>query len=131
MGMETMLSSPLALAVRAAGSQSAFGRLIGRRQSTVNHWLKHDRPLPAEHVLHVEQATGVPRSLLRPDLYPAAEYLEPGPSTVAYDKTTASNAYNFSDTPAGRTAAEAPAASADRCPNLTDGQSSFDRGAQA
>jgi DNA-binding transcriptional regulator YdaS (Cro superfamily) len=71
MGVERHINTPLAAAVRVAGTQSAFARLIGRRQSTVHGWLRDSKHLPAEHVLTVERATGVSRHLLRPDLYPA------------------------------------------------------------
>lgn len=121
----------LRLATQMAGSQSAMARICSVSQAAVWKWLNRGKHLPAEHVLRVERATGVSRSLLRPDLYPDASDLDIAPRFVAFDTGTASNAYNFSDTPAGRTAAEAPAASAGRSPNLTDGQSSFDRGAQA
>lgn len=70
MGIERESDSALAQAVRAAGSQSAFGRLIGKRQSTIFEWLKEGRPLPAEHVLTIERETGISRHRLRPDLYP-------------------------------------------------------------
>lgn len=70
MALEHESDSALARAVRAAKSQSAFGRLIGRRQSLVNDWLREDRPLPAEHVLVVERELGISRHDLRPDLYP-------------------------------------------------------------
>ena len=70
MALEHDTMSPLAEAVQQAGSQSAFARIIGRRQSTVRFWLLHDRPLPAELVLTVERATGVSRHALRPDIYP-------------------------------------------------------------
>jgi len=116
MGIEQSLNPPLALAVRLAGSQSAFGRSIGRRQSTVSHWLKHNRPLPAEYVLHVETTFGVPRSVLRPDIYPPVIDLRRASVCVACDPAPASNAYHFSDNPAGRTAAEAPATMVDRSP---------------
>lgn len=69
MALEHDSDSPLALAVRKAGSQSAFGRLLGTRQSTVRDWLLANR-LPAEHVLLVERETGVPKEELRPDIYP-------------------------------------------------------------
>lgn len=69
MGIEHLLDTPLAAAVRAAKSQSAFGRVIGKRQSTVFEWLKGNKALPAEHVLRVEAATGIPRHALRPDIY--------------------------------------------------------------
>jgi DNA-binding transcriptional regulator YdaS (Cro superfamily) len=70
MGIETSIESPLALAVRRAGSQSAFARLIGRGQATVHDWLKEGKPLPGEYVLTVERKTGVSKHELRPDLYP-------------------------------------------------------------
>lgn len=70
MGIESTIDTPLAEAVRRVGSQSAFGRLIGKRQSTVHEWLRDCRPLPAEHVLAVEAATGISRHELRPDIYP-------------------------------------------------------------
>lgn len=69
MALEHDSVSVIALAVRKAGSQSAFGRLIGKRQSTVAEWLKAGR-IPAEQVLDVEQATGISRHELRPDIYP-------------------------------------------------------------
>lgn len=69
MGIEHDLESAIAKAVRAAGSQSALGRLIGRRQSTVREWLLAGRVSP-EAVLQVEAATGVSKHDLRPDLYP-------------------------------------------------------------
>ena len=68
MALEHESDSALALAVRAAGSQSAFGRLVDKRQSTVREWLKADR-LPGEYVLRIEAATGISKERLRPDLY--------------------------------------------------------------
>jgi DNA-binding transcriptional regulator YdaS (Cro superfamily) len=70
MAIEHDLDSPFAEAVRRAGSQSAFGRLINKTQSTVRGWLVEGKDLPAEHVLVVEAATGVSRHDLRPDIYP-------------------------------------------------------------
>ena len=70
MAIEHDTDSALAVAVRSVGSQSAFARLLGRSQSTVHEWLSDDKPLPAEHVLKVEAATGVSRHELRPDIYP-------------------------------------------------------------
>ena len=52
------------------GSQSALARLIGVSQQAVFKWLAKARPLPAEHVLAVEAATGVSKHELRPDIYP-------------------------------------------------------------
>ncbi|MES2421478.1 MAG: YdaS family helix-turn-helix protein [Pseudomonadota bacterium] len=70
MGIETDQDSPLADAVRRAGGQSAFARLIGRSQSTVFDWLRFEKSLPPEHILTVERATGVSRHLLDPVIYP-------------------------------------------------------------
>lgn len=74
--------SALAKAIRAAGSQTAFGELIGKRQSVVSGWLIRQTPLPAEFVLTIEAATGISRHELRPDIYP----LEPAsaPSSPAF-----------------------------------------------
>lgn len=55
-----------------AGGQSALARLIGKSQGHVWHWLKVGKRVPAEAVLAIEGATGVPRHELRPDVYPAA-----------------------------------------------------------
>jgi DNA-binding transcriptional regulator YdaS (Cro superfamily) len=85
MAIEHESSTSLAKAVISAGSQSAFGRLIGKRQSTVNDWLKAGKPLPAEHVLKVERHTGISRHDLRPDLYPreSAPAAEHVPASIA------------------------------------------------
>jgi DNA-binding transcriptional regulator YdaS (Cro superfamily) len=69
MGIESRLESPLAEAVRKVGSQSAFGRLVGKSQTSVFEALRDDRPLWAESVLAVEEATGISRHRLRPDVY--------------------------------------------------------------
>lgn len=73
MALEHDSESALAIAVRKAGSQSAFGRLLGKRQSVIFGWLRDARPLPAEHVLAIEEATGISRHDLRPDIYPRDE----------------------------------------------------------
>jgi TorA maturation chaperone TorD len=52
-------------AIRAAGSITELARRIGISQPSVSNW---DR-VPAERVLSVEAATGVARSVLRPDLF--------------------------------------------------------------
>lgn len=86
MAIEHESDSALAQAVRAAGSQSAFGRLVGKRQSTVREWLKADR-LPAEHVLVVEAATLVAKELLRPDLYRTEDAASPVSGSNALEPT--------------------------------------------
>ncbi|WP_081668465.1 transcriptional regulator [Sphingomonas phyllosphaerae] len=92
MGIETHSDAPLARAVRAAGSQSAFGRLIGRRQSTIFMWLSNDTPLPAELVLRVERETGISKHDLRPDIYPptSATGMPIGHENVACDRPSVS-----------------------------------------
>ncbi|UYY78427.1 transcriptional regulator [Sphingomonas sp. R1] len=106
----------LRLAIGEAGSQSALARICAVSQTAVWKWLSRRKHLPAEHVLLVEKATGVSRSLLRPDLYPDNLEVAVPTCRVACDPAPASNAYHFSDNPAGRTAAEAPAAMVDRSP---------------
>ena len=56
-------------AIDAAGGVSALARALGLSQPTVSNW----RRIPSERVLAVEEATGVSRSTLRPDLYPATD----------------------------------------------------------
>ena len=52
-------------AIRAAGGVGALARRIGISQPSVSNWSR----VPAERVLTIEAATGVDRSVLRPDLY--------------------------------------------------------------
>jgi TorA maturation chaperone TorD len=56
-------------AIKVAGSVSELARRIGISQPSVSSW---DR-VPAERVLSVESATGVSRTVLRPDLFMAAQ----------------------------------------------------------
>lgn len=52
-------------AIRAAGGVGALARKIGIAQPSVSNWIC----IPAERVITVEDATGVHRTVLRPDLY--------------------------------------------------------------
>jgi TorA maturation chaperone TorD len=52
-------------AIRAVGGIGELARRLGISQPSVSNW---DR-VPAERVLSVEQATGIARGLLRPDLF--------------------------------------------------------------
>ncbi len=72
MGIEADLTTPLAEAVRRAGSQSAFARMIGRSQTYVFQLLQSGKPLAAECVLLAEASTGVSKEQLRPDLFAQA-----------------------------------------------------------
>jgi DNA-binding transcriptional regulator YdaS (Cro superfamily) len=60
----------LQAAVSEAGSQSALARICGVSQAAVWRWLQSEKPLPAQHVLAVEDATKISKHLLRPDIYP-------------------------------------------------------------
>lgn len=60
----------LMAAVEQAGSQSALARLVGCSNTAVWKWVQSSKRMPAEFVLRAEQATGVSRHELRPDIYP-------------------------------------------------------------
>jgi TorA maturation chaperone TorD len=60
-----MGDSGLEEAIRAAGGITELARRIGISQPSVSNWPR----VPAGRVLAVEAATGVPRAMLRPDLY--------------------------------------------------------------
>lgn len=57
-------------------SQAELARRIGVTPSFISQWMTGHRPIPAEQVLPIEQATGgeVQRHELRPDIYPPDEY---------------------------------------------------------
>lgn len=65
-----LCDTPLHEAVRRIGSQGRMAKLCKVAQPTVWKWLNFGKPLPAEHVLAVEAATGISRHDLRPDIYP-------------------------------------------------------------
>lgn len=60
----------LQLALDRAGSQTALADICGLSQTAVWKWLRQTKRAKAECVLAIEQATGVSRHDLRPDLYP-------------------------------------------------------------
>lgn len=58
-------------ACKVAGGQKPLADRIGTTQSQIWYWLMRSKKgVPAEFVLSIEKATGVPRGDLRPDLYP-------------------------------------------------------------
>ena len=59
------MSNPQTLFDR--GARLRIARELGITHGAVYQW----RRIPAERVLEVERITGVPRHVLRPDLYPA------------------------------------------------------------
>lgn len=71
--------SALDRAVRQLGGQTAMAKLLGLSQTAVWKWVNRSRPIPAEHVLKVEAATGISRHELRPDIYPPTESLGVSP----------------------------------------------------
>lgn len=60
----------LGRAIAAAGGQAALARAVGVAQPTIHDWLNRNGRVPAERVLAVEEASGVSRHELRPDIYP-------------------------------------------------------------
>jgi len=56
-------------AIRAAGGVSELARQLGISQPSVSNWTR----IPAERVVTIESLTGVPRTILRPDLYAAQD----------------------------------------------------------
>jgi TorA maturation chaperone TorD len=56
-------------AIDAAGGVAALARKLGIAQPSVSNWTR----VPAERVIGVEALTGVPRGVLRPDLYAEAQ----------------------------------------------------------
>lgn len=59
-------------AIAAMGSQTALAKAIGKSQGHISKWLERSY-VPAESVLAIEKATGIPRQKIRPDLYPDAQ----------------------------------------------------------
>jgi TorA maturation chaperone TorD len=51
--------------IRTAGGVRGLSRLLGISQPAVSNWTR----VPADRILQVESLTGVPRFLMRPDLY--------------------------------------------------------------
>jgi TorA maturation chaperone TorD len=60
-----MRDAGLEEAIKAAGGVGALAQKIGISQPSVSNWAR----VPAERVVSVEAATGVTRTILRPDLY--------------------------------------------------------------
>lgn len=66
-----MTDPGLEQAIRAAGSISELARRLGISQPSISNWSR----VPSGRVVAVETATGVSRSVLRPDLYASAASL--------------------------------------------------------
>lgn len=70
MNNESLSFVPVRDIVARVRSQAALALIVGVTQQTVSGWCRKNKPLPAEHVLGVEAATGIPKEELRPDIYP-------------------------------------------------------------
>jgi DNA-binding transcriptional regulator YdaS (Cro superfamily) len=60
-------TTPIERAIAACGSVKALAERIGVRPQAISQW----RRPPAERVLQIEAASGIPRHELRPDLWGA------------------------------------------------------------
>jgi len=58
--------------VEKVGGQSALARQIGIRPQSVRDWIEAGS-VPPLRVLQCERASGMPRSKIRPDIYPPPE----------------------------------------------------------
>ncbi|RWF02965.1 YdaS family helix-turn-helix protein [Mesorhizobium sp.] len=54
------------------GGEAKLGELLGKSRSHVSTW-KLRGMIPAEMAIPIERVSGVPRHVLRPDLYPVEE----------------------------------------------------------
>lgn len=71
MAIEHQIDTPFAQAVRTIGSQSATARIIGKSQTAVYNKLKARGRVWDTAVLKLEAVTGIPKHVLRPDLFEA------------------------------------------------------------
>jgi len=66
MKVNSEMSPVTLLAVEKAGGLSQLARDLGISRQAVFQW----KLIPWQHVLNIEKLTGLPRTLLRPDIYP-------------------------------------------------------------
>lgn len=55
------------LAIRALGSPTRLAKLVGVKAPSVHSWTR----IPADKVVTIAAATGIPVHVLRPDVFPA------------------------------------------------------------
>jgi DNA-binding transcriptional regulator YdaS (Cro superfamily) len=60
-----MRTENLSRAIKLAGGVSALARKLGIKPQAISQW----EDVPAQRILEIEVATGMPREELRPDLY--------------------------------------------------------------
>ncbi len=80
-----------------AGSDSQMARDLEVQQPKVWRWINQSKQLPGEYVLFAERLYGVPRHLLRPDLYPVD--LPPPPRWYGTDRHTGARIYGLDRRP--------------------------------
>jgi hypothetical protein len=68
--MATPLHAALKFAVELAGGQSALADFCGCKRQIIHQALVNERGLPAQYVERVSARLGIPKNLLRPDIYP-------------------------------------------------------------
>jgi DNA-binding transcriptional regulator YdaS (Cro superfamily) len=73
-----MNANPIITAVQRAGSRACLARELGVSDTAIKKWELaweggNVRAVPAHRAVELEQATGLPRHLFRPDLWEAAE----------------------------------------------------------
>jgi DNA-binding transcriptional regulator YdaS (Cro superfamily) len=61
-----MTSNPVQLVRQAAGTTRKLAATLGIRHQAISNWTQ----IPTRHIFRIEQVYGIPRSVLRPDLYP-------------------------------------------------------------
>jgi DNA-binding transcriptional regulator YdaS (Cro superfamily) len=66
---------PVKLAAEKAGGIVKLSLSLGLSRGAASQWKK----IPAERVVEVERLTGVPREILRPDLYRVQKNYTQGP----------------------------------------------------
>ncbi|QIQ73207.1 hypothetical protein HBB04_03609 [Pseudomonas coronafaciens] len=64
-----MSTEAMARAVKSLGSQTALAKILGCTPQNVQSMCSTGR-VPAKHVLKIEEASGVSRHDLSPDIYP-------------------------------------------------------------
>lgn len=60
---------PVELAAEKAGGIVKLSLALGLSRGAASQWTR----IPVEHVLKVERLTGIPRQILRPDIYPVED----------------------------------------------------------
>lgn len=65
-GLRAAIAAARRLSSRKSHGVSELARLIGLQPQAVSQWTE----VPPMRVLDVEKVTGIPRGVLRPDLYP-------------------------------------------------------------